>query len=576
MSTRCSFDEILDVLADAATASPAGHTSVERVLGAAFAVMVPRIADACAMRFAAEGETLELVTSVRADAAIDLSALAAVELDAHREGGPRVVQLGEASALVAPVRWGSAGAGVVTLASRSHRYDGWSGGLVRRLCTMIARLVERTALQRDLERQRDRLRLLADISHAFNGHLSPVDVARVIARGIGGAIAIVLFNPDGTSTLHAFADIDPAVEARMRSLQGQPLRNDRVEPGTVFHRVLSGQTYFRIGPGALDDLQPVWASAVRGIVAELGASFNGCIAAPLCLDRHIFGLLGVARHGRAPPFEPDDVSLVQQIAERAAVAIDRLRLWEEQVRLFEREQAAVASRDEFLAFACHELNTPLTALTLQLQSMQRHEGSLDPAKVDAAARQVGRLNKLVSELFDVAHLRDDRVHLEPETFDLAEVVHEVAHRFSGELSRSGSSLALDLRGPCVGRWDHMRVEQAVASILSNAIKYGLGRPIDVSVACEEGVARMVVRDRGIGIARGDQERIFERFGHVAPRDHYGGLGLGLWSARRVIEASGGRIRVDSARDEGSTFTMELPAPLAEARAQPAAATPAGG
>ncbi len=224
----------------------------------------------------------------------------------------------------------------------------------------------------------------------------------------------------------------------------------------------------------------------------------------------------------------------------------------------ERLQAAMTARDEFLAVACHELNTPLTALTLQLQSMQRRGGAPDAARVDAAARQVCRLNKLVGELLDVAHLRDDSVRLEPETFDLAALVREVAGRLAAELVRSGSSLELRVDGPCIGAWDRMRVEQAFTSLLSNAIKYGLGNPIDVSLSSEGGIARVSVHDHGIGIAPADQERIFERFERVVRSDHYSGLGLGLWSARRVIEASGGKVLVYSSRESGSTFTMELP------------------
>jgi signal transduction histidine kinase len=581
MCCSSSPEEVLEALTDAAEASALPDPDLHRALASAVEVFVPRIAELCVVRRRKDGG-LEVLASKPRESPIDLRALARAESECQREGAARVDCVEGRAALVAPLRWGT-GAGVLTLVSRTQPYGRWSAQLVRAVASTFDRIAERASLQSDLEHQRDRLRLLGDICHACSGALSMEDIAGVVARGLGVAASVVLLNHDGSSTLGAFADADPAIEARMRTMQGHPLRNERMEPGTIFHRIMSGQPYFRPGPGVLDDLQPVWAAFVRRLGGDaMGKPLLGCIAAPLRIEGRIIGLLAVARHGRAPSFEEDDVDLVMQIAERASVAIDRARLWESQVRLFEREQAAMASRDDFLACACHELNTPLTALTLQLQSMQR-QGRVDPNKVDAATRQVGRLNKLVGELLDVAHLRDDRVRLEPETFDLAALVHEVVHRFAAELARSGSALSLDVRGPCIGAWDRMRVEQAFAGIYSNAIKYGQGGPIDVVLslddACpapdgrrrDEDVVRLVVRDRGIGIARGDQERIFERFERVAPKDHYSGLGLGLWTARRVIEASGGRVFVESSAGSGSTFTIELRAQRVEPRDSPASA-----
>jgi signal transduction histidine kinase len=110
----------------------------------------------------------------------------------------------------------------------------------------------------------------------------------------------------------------------------------------------------------------------------------------------------------------------------------------------------------------------------------------------------------------------------------------------------------------VGRWDRSRLEQVVANLLSNAFKYGSGKPVEIEIALEPERARLSVKDQGIGIPPERQGRIFERFERAVSARHYSGLGLGLYIVRRVLEALGGSIRVQSAPGVGSTFAVELP------------------
>ena len=117
---------------------------------------------------------------------------------------------------------------------------------------------------------------------------------------------------------------------------------------------------------------------------------------------------------------------------------------------------------------------------------------------------------------------------------------------------------VEARGPVTGTWDRMRLDTVVTNLLSNAVKYGEGKPVTVRVETEGRAARLTVSDHGIGIAKVDQERIFERFERAVPERHYGGFGVGLWVARLVAEAHGGRLQVRSAPGEGSTFLLELP------------------
>jgi signal transduction histidine kinase len=119
-------------------------------------------------------------------------------------------------------------------------------------------------------------------------------------------------------------------------------------------------------------------------------------------------------------------------------------------------------------------------------------------------------------------------------------------------------LAVDMDGPIIGCWDRVRLEEVVVNLLSNAIKYGEGRPIEVAVYGEPNVARLVVRDHGRGIAPDDRQRIFERFERAAPATHYGGLGLGLYVVKLVVERLGGTVDCVSTLHEGSSFIVTLP------------------
>jgi PAS domain S-box-containing protein len=250
---------------------------------------------------------------------------------------------------------------------------------------------------------------------------------------------------------------------------------------------------------------------------------------------------------------------------------DRKRL-EQSAQLYRQAQDEVRERDEFLSVASHELRTPVTALQLQLQVLnrvaQRAGASLPRVladKMEALERQTRRITLLVNELLDVSRMRLGRLELKLEEMDLAEVTREALAGLREELERSGSHIALRAERPAVGRWDRLRLEQVLTNLLVNAVKFGEGRPIAVAVDADDGSARLTVADQGIGIAPEHHERVFARFERAVPAQHFGGLGLGLYIARAIVEAHGGSIRLTSAPGSGSTFTVELPRlPRAEA------------
>ena len=233
----------------------------------------------------------------------------------------------------------------------------------------------------------------------------------------------------------------------------------------------------------------------------------------------------------------------------------------------ERElRDTVALRDEFLTVASHELRTPLTTLGFLagglLRSLEQAHGKgpVDERQVSKAEKlqaQADRLEQLIEGMLDVASVSRDKLRLVREEVDLAEVARTVVERLREESKQA--SATLDLRPePSVGQWDRQRLEQILTQLLTNALKFGEGRPIDVGIGGSAASARVVVRDRGIGIAPEDHERIFGRFVRAAHGDHYAGFGLGLWITQELVKAMDGSIRVESQLGGGATFIVELP------------------
>jgi signal transduction histidine kinase len=214
----------------------------------------------------------------------------------------------------------------------------------------------------------------------------------------------------------------------------------------------------------------------------------------------------------------------------------------------------------------------MTALLLAADPAAR--GATGPAHRCAGGESLGdarratgdRLNHLVDGLLDVSRIETGRLPLALAEVDLGEVVRDVVERFEPELTRAGCPVSIRGDASVMGRWDRSRLDQVVTNLLANAVKFGLGKPIEIVLEEHAGVARLVVRDHGIGIDEDEQPRIFERFTRAVSSSNYGGLGLGLYISRCIVEAHGGRIGVLSERASGSTFTVELPcAPSDDAR-----------
>jgi signal transduction histidine kinase len=257
-------------------------------------------------------------------------------------------------------------------------------------------------------------------------------------------------------------------------------------------------------------------------------------------------------------FARADTELAIDLGRRMALAIDNARLLDETRR-------ALHLRDEFLRIASHELRTPLASLRLSAQGLLRaveRNRTMSPEILDRTLRRVlgntMRLEQLTSELLDVTRIEQGRLHLSPIEIALDAIVREAVDHIEADLAAAGSSVSIECGAPVVGRWDPSRLDQVVTNLLSNAAKFGAGKPIEIRIEQLGAAARLAVTDHGIGIDPARRPYVFDRFERAVPSSRYGGLGLGLYIARSIVVAHGGTITVDSELGAGSTFTVTLP------------------
>jgi signal transduction histidine kinase len=297
----------------------------------------------------------------------------------------------------------------------------------------------------------------------------------------------------------------------------------------------------------------------RRMALELG--LRSAMVVPLTVGHVPFGVVSFVTAESGRQYEPQDLVLASEVARRASLAVENARAYTEARR-------AVEARDNFLAIASHELRTPLSALSMATTSLVRlaSQGRLaelgEAGLVDRlgkADRQTKQLARLIDRLLDVSRLVTRDLWLERERFDLCELAREVVARFEDAAAEAGTRVALHAAAPAVGEWDRGRLDQVLTNLIGNALKYGAGAPVEVSLSSgASGNVRVAVHDDGPGIPLEDQERIFAQFERATPSGKQPGMGLGLWLVRRIVAAHGGAVTLDSRPGAGATFTLVLP------------------
>ncbi len=230
-------------------------------------------------------------------------------------------------------------------------------------------------------------------------------------------------------------------------------------------------------------------------------------------------------------------------------------------------QVAIHMRDDFMSMVVHELRTPLNTLFLeaQLRNMLLDRGRADifdmaylQAMVARDKRQIEAMMRLIDDMMDASRIRSNQLSIRPGPVELSALLARVVDNLSNQALAAGCTITLDSGKPVAALWDEFRIEQVVINLLTNALRYGAGKPVEVSLSLLPQGACISVRDQGRGISEPDQQRIFQQFERIAIDDGTGGLGLGLYITRQLVEAHGGTIVVESRLGEGSVFTVTLP------------------
>jgi len=234
-------------------------------------------------------------------------------------------------------------------------------------------------------------------------------------------------------------------------------------------------------------------------------------------------------------------------------------------RLIEELREAVRARDEFVAIAAHELRNPMTPILMQVHNLAAAARNPRRCRPEILAPRLELLEHAVRDfvrrsttLLDVSRVAAGNVRIELAEVDLSSVVQGVVDRAGVAARMARSGLEADLQEGVVGLWDRLALEQVAENLLSNALKFGAGKPVDVALRADSRAARITIRDRGIGISEEDRARVFKRFERAVTRREHGGFGVGLWLANQLVAAMGGAVAVESAPGEGTTFTVTLP------------------
>jgi PAS domain S-box-containing protein len=415
------------------------------------------------------------------------------------------------------------------------------------------------ALVQDISSERrreEKLQFLAEASAALTSSLDFEETLRRLASLAVPRLAdwcgIEILQGEERSAQLAVAHVDPAkVSAAWELRERYPVDWSQRFGLPEVLRTGRSELYEDIPEelltrSAMDDAH---LSAIRAL------GLRSAIVAPLVARGRILGAITLVHAESGRRYDATDLTLVEDLAARAALAVENARLYRE-------AREAVRKRDDFLSIASHELKTPLTSLKLTLSALDREAGRVGlpeafRARLDRIQIQGTRLAGLVDQLLDVSRISAGKLVIDLEPVDLGELAAEVVQRFAEEARRVGTTVTLRAPAPVPAIADRQRMDQVLTNLLSNALKYGASTPIEVQVDCAEG-PRIRVQDAGPGIPPEEHERIFERFERGGLSHGVAGMGLGLWIVREIVQAHHGRVWAQSPPGGGTTFEVVLP------------------
>jgi len=405
--------------------------------------------------------------------------------------------------------------------------------------------------------------VMADLAESFGSAAAARIAVEQALPALGEMAMLVAF--EGTALRHTAA---AHVAAEGRALMHELARKHPPTvdgPGLAAHAIREQESL--LVPHVNAEVLRAYGidDAYYGDMAPL--NIHTAMATPFAIRGSIRGAIVFASSFRR--YDQDDLKFAERYAQRIGLLLENG--W-----LYRKAQEAIRARDEFLSLAAHELRTPLTSLSLFAQTVAREAAALPvpaPALVrmgQGMMRQAGRIDRLAQRLLNASEIGVGPPTISRQTVDVAEVVADVTLAFSSTAAAVGSRLTYSGDEHVIGNIDPTRLEQVLSNLLDNAIKFGLGSPIEVEMHARDHTATLAVRDYGPAIPPEEREEIFHRYGRGSAAAGRGGLGLGLHVVREIVESQGGRVRVESGTGadgdaagargttSGTTFTVELP------------------
>jgi len=432
-------------------------------------------------------------------------------------------------------------------------------------------ITERRRLEQEMQAQAERAQTLADAGAFFASNIDPGWVTQAIAERVAevlGDWAAVILRTDKTTNELSVASIYHRDMASLglawSYLYRQPLV---VGEGLIGQVVATGYPSLTSNVGGIARGE---AYKVAMAASATPMQLASLLILPLRTRREMLGALIVAANDPDRTMTDEKLPLAEVLAERAALAIENSKLYTEQVEARRKVEDLSRLKDEFLSIASHELRTPVTSIKgyTQLAKTLIREGDLGTSEeyLDIALDQIDRMSRLILELLDVSRIETGRLEIRRESIPWTTFVRDVVHRHHTAVSDRRFHLNITDSKKVVNG-DRDRLEQVLGNLLENAVKYSPdGSEIFVSVEDKGDLLLTSVCDRGIGIPSDEIAQVFERFhrGRQVSSTNYGGLGLGLYITKQIIERHGGAIWVESKEGAGTTFYFTLPAEVVEA------------
>ena len=439
-------------------------------------------------------------------------------------------------------------------------------GRISSLILTFRDITDRERLETELQTQAERAQILADAGTFFSSNIDPVWVSQAIAERVAEVLgdwsAVILKTPDSNDLRVAsiyHRDMS-SLGLAWSYIYRQPLA---VGDGIIGQVVSTGYPAMMSNIGSAS----TWVSAQENVTSYHAPTMQlaSLLILPLRTRREMLGALVIAANDPERRITDDKLPLAEELAERAALAVENAKLYTEQVDARRKVEDLSRLKDEFLSIASHELRTPVTSIKgyTQLAKTLIRENDLPTSEeyLDIALDQIDRMSRLIVELLDVSRIETGRLEIRREPIPWVQFVRDMVNRHHTAVSDRRFHLNVP-NTDAVVMGDRDRLEQVLGNLLENAVKYSPeGSEIFVDVRERGDQIVTSVCDRGIGIPNDELSQVFERFhrGRQVSSTNYGGLGLGLYIAKEIVDRHGGAIWVESKEGSGTTFFFSLPA-----------------